>query len=317
MVSDQKRVESAAETTTAPLSEGERALWFLQLLNPESAAYNIPRGATIRGALDSAAFRSAWQRLMDRHPVLRSTLSWSDGEPVRLIREAMPVDFEELDASEWAEPDVSEYLLRESSRPFDLERTPPMRIRVLKRSPEEHILLPVWHHTAADLWSIGVMMYELDAIYPAEVEGEPAALRSPKVQYADFVREQAELLDGPEGQRLWEFWRRQLEGAPQVLDLPTDRPRPAVQPWQGDTVAQRFPADLAANLRAVAAEKETTLHALSAAVFAVLLHRYTSQQDFLIGSPRAGRSRRYFQTVGYFVNPILIRIDASGDPSFS
>jgi non-ribosomal peptide synthetase component F len=317
VASDHTTADIPATAAICPLSQGQRALWFLQQLNPESAAYNIARAGTIRGDLNVSAFQSAWQRLTARHASLRSTFSLRDGEPVRVIHNHMPVAFEALDASDWSPAAVSEYLSREAAVPFDLTRGPLMRVKILKRSREEHKGLAVWHHTVTDLWSLGIMLYEMDAIYAAETAGVSAPLPPLTVAYADYVREQADTLAGPEGERLWSFWHRQLADAPQVLDLPTDQPRPAIQSWQGSSVVRRLPVGLATQLRRVAAQMKTTLHALSLSAFAALVHRYTSQDDFLIGTPRAGRSRKHFPVVGYFVNPIVIRINASGNPSFA
>ena len=161
--------------------------------------------------------------------------------------------------------------------------------------PDDHIFLLAVHHIVGDFWSLVLVIEEMQALYPAECAGRPAALPAPAKQYRDFVRWQTEMLAGPEGERLWPYWERQLAGVPTVLDLPTDRPRPPVFSRRGGAVPWRLEPDLMRRLKALAASEGTTLYTVLLAAFQVLLGRYTGQDDFLVGSPFAGRSRPGFR----------------------
>ena len=217
----------------------------------------------------------------------------------------------------WSEEALRQRLEEEAHRPFDLERGPLVRMHLFRRAPDDHIFLLGVHHIIGDFWSLVLVIEEMQALYPAECDGRPAALPAPARQYRDFVRWQAELLAGPEGERLWEYWERQLAGAPTVLDLPTDRPRPPVFSRRGGAVPWRLAPDLVRRLKALAATEGTTLYTVLLAAFQVQLGRYTGQEDFLVGCPFAGRSRPGFEDViGYFINMLPLRADLSGDPPF-
>ena len=217
----------------------------------------------------------------------------------------------------WSEEELRERLEEEAHRPFDLERGPLVRMHLFRRAADDHIFLLTVHHIVGDFWSLVLVLEEMQALYPAECDGRPAALPAPAREYRDFVRWQADLLAGPEGERLWEYWERQLAGAPTVLDLPTDRPRPPVFSRRGGAVPWRLGPDLVRRLKALAASEATTLYAVLLAAFQVQLGRYTGQEDFLVGCPFAGRSRPGFEDViGYFINMLPLRADLSGDPPF-
>ena len=300
-----------------PLSYGQRALWFLQQVAPESAAYNLVHAARIPTELDIPALRRAFQKLVDRHPALRTTFAAPHGEPVQRVHEHMEVSFQVEDASTWSEEYLNARLAEEVYRPFDLERGPLMRVKLFTRSPQDHILVLGMHHIVTDLWSLAVFLHELGVLYTAEKTGVPASLKPLPAQYTDFVHWQAEMLAGPEGERLWEFWRKQLAGELPVLDLPTDRPRPPIQTDRGAAQTIHFSAELTQRLKSLARAHGVPLHTALLAAFQVLLHRYTGQEDILIGSLKAGRNWKLARVVGYFVNPVVIRGDLSGNPPFA
>ncbi|RMF27868.1 MAG: non-ribosomal peptide synthetase, partial [Chloroflexi bacterium] len=192
-----------------------------------------------------------------------------------------------------------------------------MRVVLFTRAPDDHILLLAMHHIVTDMWSLALMMYEMDLLYQAERSGRPASLKPLRAQYADHVRRQAEMLSGPEGERLWAFWRDALAGELPALDLPTDRPRPPTLSGRGSLRSLRLGADLTQALKALARAHGTTLYTTLLAAFQVLLHRYTGQDDILVGSPKAGRTRRMARVVGYFINPVVLRANVSDNPTFS
>ena len=200
---------------------------------PESSVYNVSFAGRIRSDLDIPAFRRALQALLDRHPSLRTTFAVHAGKPVQQIHDHQPVHFEVTDASTWCEDELQTRLAEETQRPFDLERGPVMRVSLFTRSAQEHILLLVIHHIVVDFWSLAVILNELAVLYLADQAGRPASLPPLDLQYTDFVRWQDRMLAGPAGERLWDYWKKQLAGPLPVLNLPTDRPRPPIQMFRG------------------------------------------------------------------------------------
>ncbi|HSF41305.1 MAG TPA: non-ribosomal peptide synthase/polyketide synthase [Thermoanaerobaculia bacterium] len=297
------------ETGEHPLSWGQRSLWFLDRLAPESAAYVIAGAARILGDLDAKTLRRAVQGLVDRHPVLRATFAAVSGEPVLRVAAQAEAGFVHLDASGWSAEEVRRRLHEEAFRPFDLEHGPVLRAALLDRGDEKLLVLSV-HHIAADFWSIAVLARDLGALCRGE---DPPR---PEVLYTDFARRQERRLESPWGERLWDHWRERLSGAP-PLDLPTDRPRPPVQTFRGGTRTARLGAEA---VRALAAEHGTTPFVVLLAAFQALLGRWNGQEDFLVGSPTSGRTGSgpnsvVNSVVGYFVNPVALRADLSGDPA--
>ncbi|MCA1616820.1 MAG: amino acid adenylation domain-containing protein, partial [Acidobacteria bacterium] len=271
-------VAAASESADEhPLSYGQRALWFLHQLAPESAAYNLSFAARVRSALDVAALRRSVQTLADRHPSLRTTFETNQGEPRQRVHARAELSFREEDAALWDEAELRERTAEESRRPFDLERGPLLRVVLFKLPAREHLLLVTAHHVVADSWSLGVLAHELGLVYESERDGVPAPLAPLPIQYGDYARRQADTLAGPAGERLRAYWQRQLGGG-----------------------------------------SDATLYTVLLAAFQTLLHRYTGQQDILVGSPTTGRSRSDLAgLVGYFVNPLVMRADFSARPTFA
>ncbi len=309
------RLEPAGpDSGTFPLSDGQKALWFLWRLEPDSAAYNIPTAVRVVSPLDTAAFRAAFQALVDRHPALRMTFAVEDGEPVQKVHERMAVAFTEADAADWSEEALLARLDAEANRPFDLEAGPLLRVHLFRRSDSEHVLLLSMHHIVSDFWSVAVLARELGALYAGKAaELPPAALR-----FTDIVRWQREMFAGAEGEKLARYWAESLSGELPALDLPADRPRPPVQTYRGAAVTFRLAPELTRRVKALGQERQATLYMTLLAAFQALLHRYSGQTDLIVGSPSAGRGRaRLAGVVGYFVNPVVLRADISRDPSFS
>ncbi|HEY9285640.1 MAG TPA: MupA/Atu3671 family FMN-dependent luciferase-like monooxygenase, partial [Pyrinomonadaceae bacterium] len=301
-----------------PLSHGQRALWFLHQLDPQNPAYNITAAARILSDLDAEALRRAWQALVERHASLRTTFAQGDGEPAQYVRPHAAACFSHEDASGWGETVLSERVAAEGSRPFVLEEGPLLRVNLFTRSEREHLLLLVVHHTVADFWSLSLLVDELGRLYDAERTGGEARLAPLALNYTDYARRQAEFLDGAGGARGWAYWERQLAGAPSVLNLPTDRPRPPVQTFRGAAHAFGLDAELTRRLKEFAREGGGTLYMTLLAAFQVLLHRYTGQDDLLVGSPASGRDRAELaRLVGYFINPVVLRARLGDNPSFA
>ena len=300
-----------------PLSAGQRALWFLHQLAPESSAYNIASAARIRGRLDVAALRGAFRTLVERHPSLRTRFGAAQGIPRQQVLERDEVHFVQEDLSAAAEAEVSRRLVEEAHRPFDLVGGPLFRVNLFRRSDEEHLLLIVAHHIVIDLWSLAVLTGELDALYASALKGEAAPLDPLPLDYSDFVSWQDEALAGPAGEALWEYWRQKLGGELSVLNLPTDRPRPLVQTYRGAHHTLKLGRELTREVKALSRVYGVTLYMTLLAAFQALLYRYTGQSDILVGTPSAGRTRPEFAgVVGYFVNPLVMRAAVSGGASF-
>ncbi|HEY0734854.1 MAG TPA: amino acid adenylation domain-containing protein [Herpetosiphonaceae bacterium] len=305
-----------ANTSEQRLSRGQKALWLLHQLSPESAAYNIPSAARIRGDLDLQALERAFQALLERHPELRTTFSAPRGEPMQQAQEQR-ISFAVTDATEWSQTTLDQRLVAEANCTFDLARGPLVRVQLFRRSAAEHILLFVVHHIVADLWSLAVLTQELGALYAAELRQTAAALPPLNLRYTDYVRCQEEILGGPGGERLWSYWQRQLKNAPAVLNLPTDHPRPPVQTYRGAAHGFTLSPELTRRLKALAESQRATLYMTLLAAFGVLLYHYTEQDDIALGSPTAGRNRAELaNVVGYFVNPIVLRTQFGGNPGF-
>jgi amino acid adenylation domain-containing protein len=306
------------EVTEPPLSYGQRSLWFLYQLAPLSGAYNVSSVVRIRSALALGALRRALQKIVDRHDTLRTTFQSEGGEPFQQVRENVEVSLREVDISSWDDEFLDDYLTEEVHHPFNLEQGPLMKVILFSRSTHDHFLLVVVHHIVVDLWSLGVLIYELGLFYRAELDSTEAPLDLLPVRYADYVYWQRGLLAGQEGERLWSYWQSQLAGDLGTLDLPTDRPRPSFQTFRGASQPICLSMDLTQALRSLGQNHRATLYITLQAIFHALLHRYTGQADILVGSPMAGRSAAELsRLIGYFVNLVVLRADLSGNPTFN
>ncbi len=300
----------------APLSHGQKALWFLQRLSPENPAYNLVFAARILTALDLRAWRAAYSALIDRHPVLRTTFGEEGGQPVQRVHRRADLSLRVEDASCLGEEQLGERLAREVYRPFDLGKGPLLRVVMLQRSGEETIWIQALHHIVTDMWSLALLLAELGHLYAAEVAGKPPALRPLQSTYIDHVLRQEKLLAGPEGQELWAYWRERLQGDLPVLCLPTDRPRPAFQTAHAAARTIRLGPGLTRALKDLGCAEGVRLFDILLTAFYVLLYRYTGQTDLLVGSPKASRELGNANVFGYFINPVVLRADLSAGPTF-
>ncbi|HEV7517943.1 MAG TPA: amino acid adenylation domain-containing protein, partial [Thermoanaerobaculia bacterium] len=299
------------------LSYGQRGLWVLSRLAPESSAYHIAAAARLSPAFDMAALRRALRALGERHPILRATFHEVAGEPVQRIGGVEQLELSEICATSLSEGEREERLGAEACRPFALATELPVHAVVLHCSPDEDRLLLVLHHLVADFWTLALLARELSALYQAEHAGGEVALRRPGLSYADYVGQQRELVLGAEGEKLWEYWRQQLAGPLPVLNLPTDRPRPAVQTYAGSSVSLRLSRERTQGVSGFVRRQRTTLFTVLLTAFSAWLHRYTGQRDLVLGTPAAGRRRKELAaTAGYFVNPLVIRVGLPDETSF-
>lgn len=300
-----------------PLSLGQKALWLVQQMAPDSAAYNIARAVRIRSAVDADALRRSFQALVNLHPSLRTVFPLSEGQPIQQVQGAMEVCFKAVDASGWTEAEIEKALIEQNQLPFDLVTGPLFRIHLYSRSPREHVLHLCVHHIVADLWSMMLILKQVTATYEKYSKGQDAELISPECCYAEFVSWQQEQLANDGDERLWSFWKQQLTGDLDPLDLPLNKERPPVQSFHGSSHSFSLGNALTNKLREFCSRNEATLFMGALATFQTLLHRLTGQTKILVGSPSAGRPQAAFaHVVGYFVNPLPLRADFSRSPSF-
>jgi natural product biosynthesis luciferase-like monooxygenase protein len=300
-----------------PLSYGQRALWFLQQLAPDSGAYNVKLAARISAGVDAKALRNAFQLLVNRHPSLRTVFPTFKGKPVQQVQECQVVNFTEADASALNPEQLRRRLSEESHKPFDLERGPLLCIHLFKSSPHEHVLLLTMHHIVVDFWSVALILSELSTLYAAGQRCADEILLPLEFQYLDYANWQIEMLAGSEGERLWTYWRQQLTGKLTPLNLPTDRPRRQVQTFRGAARAFKLGARLTTQLKVLAISEAADMFTLLLAAFQSLLYLYTAQADILVGSPPVGQRRAGFErVVGFFHNPVVLRANLSGNLTF-
>ncbi|WP_122659862.1 non-ribosomal peptide synthetase, partial [Pseudomonas viridiflava] len=299
-----------------PLSFAQQRLWFLAQMDGGNEAYNIPMALSLEGALDVTALTRALARIVERHETLRSRFVAS-GDSAQVLFVPTPADARLLvEDIRHAPLSLDACLRAEAVAPFDLAHGPLIRAHLLQVADERHVLLLTVHHIVADGWSMGVLTQELLALYPAFCQEQPDPLPPLAIQYADYAVWQRRWLTGERLQHQAAYWRQVLEGAPTLLTLPTDRPRPAQQDFAGASLALQLDTRLAADLRKLAQHQGVTLYMALMAAWATTLTRLSGQAEVVIGSPVAGRGRTELEDlVGLFVNTLAVRIDTSNSPS--
>ena len=300
-----------------PASFAQQRLWFLDQLQPGSAAYNIPTAVRLVGVLDVGLLRRALNEVVRRHESLRTTFAATGGVPFQVIAPEVLLDVP-IHQAGGGDPEVEALLLvaAEARRPFDLAVGPLIRASLIRVGEREHIVAVTIHHIVSDGWSVGVLIREVAALYDAFRAGKTSPLPDPVLQYADYAAWQRGWLRGEALDLQLDYWKGRLGGVPH-LELPTDRPRPAAPSGVGGERSTTIPAATLAAVRAVGRKEGATLYMALLAAFEVLLHRYTGQVDFAVGTPIAGRTRSEMEDlIGLFVNTLVLRADLAGDPSF-
>ena len=313
-------IESVSRKNDLPLSFAQRRLWFFDQLKPNSAVYNIPMAMKISGPLNIQALQKALDAIVSRHEVLRTTFAPVDGVPVQEIATTRSLELKIIDLShvpaDEREAEVQRPLIAETCRPFNLSVDLMLRGTLLKVEPTEYVLLIVLHHIASDGWSMEVLSRELAALYEAFSGGKPSPLAGLSVQYVDFSVWQRQWFQGKVLETQLSYWEKQLRGIP-ALQLPTDRPRPAIQTFRGKRQSLVLPNTLSDDLKSLSGNEGVTLFMTMLAAFQVLLYRYTGQEDIGVGSPIANRTRPEVEgLIGFFANTLVLRTDLSGKPSF-
>lgn len=307
-------------TSHHPLSFAQQRLWFLYQLTPNNPFYNVPAAIRLSGNLDQTALERAFNCIVQRHATLRTRFVVRDGEPAQIILSNVQVDFSTVDlhmVPSHERDQISQQLAAaEAHHPFNLTVDAPLRVSLLQFEPTEALLLLTMHHIVADGWSIGVLIRELAHFYAALVEGRTPSLPALPIQYTDFVYWQYSWLQGEVLEHQLAYWRNQLRDLP-MLNLPSDRPRPAVQTYRGATQPLQISPSLTQQLVSLSQQAGVSLFMTLLAAFQTLLHRYTEQDDIAVGVPIANRHHSDLEgLIGFFVNSLVMRSDLSGNPTF-
>lgn len=305
----------------APLSFAQERLWYLDQLEPGTATYNIPSAIKIRGALELDILKRSLNEIVCRYEILRTRFTIKNDTPVQIVEPSVALDLPLVDFSHlpdgMRETELTQYLQSEANHPFDLAKAPLLRTVCIRICETEHVLFFMAHHTIFDGSSLGIMLSEIATLYNAFLAGKPSPLAQLPSQYADYAIWQRCQLNESELQRLLEYWRERLSGDLPTLQMPTDRPRPPRQTYRGSVETIQFPGTLVDNLTEIGRQDGATLFMVMLAAFNVLLHRYTGQDDFIVGAPMNGRNRPEFErAIGFYVNTLALRTDVSGDPTF-
>ncbi|MFJ6017422.1 amino acid adenylation domain-containing protein [Streptomyces sp. NPDC092952] len=313
---DQDAVEVFEDELRHPLTQNQKALWFLRQLNPEGYAYNIGGAVEVRVALDPDLMFEAVRCMVARHPALRTNFLTVDGVPLQQISPEADADvaFFDVRDQEWEE--IHRTIVAEYRKPYDLERDPLFRFRLFKRGEDRWVIMKAVHHIVSDAISTFTFIEELLAVYEGLRQGQAPSLPPVTARYLDFLNAQNRFLAGPAAPRMFDYWRTHLPAEVPTLELPVDKPRPAVQTHNGASEFFVLDTGLTARVHTLAREHDVTPFMVLLSAYYVLLQRYSGQDQVIVGSPVTGRTEQEFASVyGYFVNPLPLHADLSDDPS--
>ncbi|BAZ22953.1 non-ribosomal peptide synthase [Kalymmatonema gypsitolerans NIES-4073] len=314
-------IQPRTHSEQLPLSWAQERLWFLNQLGGASATYNMPGAVRISGQFNIHAFQQALSEIIRRHEVLRTSFQTVNGIPIQVIHPQATTQINVIELQQFPQQEretlLQQLAQQEAINPFDLEIAPLIRCSLLQLDATEFVLLLTMHHIVSDGWSIGVLIQELSSFYQAFCAQQPSPLPELPIQYADFAVWQRQWLSGSVLETQLNYWLSQLHGAPELLQLPTDRPRPSVQTYHGATYNSTLNTDLIQKLQTLSRESGTTLFMTLHAAFATLLYRYSGQSDILVGTPIANRNRSEIESlIGFFVNTLVLRTRFEDNPSF-
>ena len=314
-------IQPADRGSDLPLSFAQQRLWFLDQLAPGSANYNIPTILRLKGRLNVAVLERCVQEILKRHEVLRTTFSERREGPVQTIHEETNFSFPMEDLSHLPKTEAEEKARQiagaDAQTGFDLAKGPLFRGQLIKLAEQDHVLVFNLHHTITDGWSMGILIKEVALLYPAFLKDEPSSLPALPIQYADYAVWQRNWLQGKVLEKQLDFWKERIGENPPVLELPTDRPRPAVQTFNGQTLQLNLSAERAAQLKKFSQKEGATLFMTLLAAFQTLLHRYSGQDQILVGSPIANRTQSATEPlIGFFVNTLTLKADFNSVRTF-
>lgn len=310
-------ISQISQSEAIPLSFAQQRVWFIEQLEPNNLTYIIPEAVKLQGQLNIEVLQKSLDAIVAHHAILRTTfITAADGSPIQVIQPPRPVELEIIQLSSPSQ--ISPILNQAAQKPFNLASDLMLRASLLQLDSQAHILVIAMHHIAADGWSMGIFWQQLAAVYAAFLAGKLSPLTPLPIQYADFAIWQRQQLSGTQLESELAYWKHQLADATTVLELPTDKPRSPVQTYRGESHTLKLAPTLSKALTAISRQHHVTLFMTLLAAFGTMLHRYTGQQDILIGSPIAGRNRAELeQLIGFFINTVVLRTSFTGDPNFS
>nr|WP_267255905.1 condensation domain-containing protein [Nostoc sphaeroides] len=318
--SSSESIQPVPRQGNIPLSFAQQRLWFLSQLEPNSSAYNIPTAVRLTGKLNVAALSKSLNEIIRRHEILRTTFTVVDGEAIQVIAKGENFTFSVIDlqvlSEEKKQQEVSKLAALEAQKPFDLLQGQLLRASLLQLAETEYVVLLTMHHIVSDGWSTGIFIQELTALYTAFSQGQPSPIPDLPIQYADFAIWQRQWLQGEVLQTQLNYWKQQLGGNLPILELPSDRPRPAIQSNNGATQRFQLSKSLTEKLKNLSNQEGVTLYMTLLAAFKVLLYRYTQQEDIIVGTPIANRDRTEIEgLIGFFVNTLVMRTNLANNPT--
>ncbi|HZI73802.1 MAG TPA: condensation domain-containing protein, partial [Gemmatimonadales bacterium] len=314
-------IPRAERSGALPLSYAQERLWFLDQFQPGNDFYNVPMGFRLKGELDAGVLKKSLAEIVRRHEVLRTRFVAQAGGPAQQVMESVELEMPVVDLRhlepEAREAQAGRKAADEGRKAFDLGRGPLLRVVLVRLADMEHMLVVTMHHSVIDAWSLNIFQKELAALYEAYRSGRKPSLKELPIQYGDYAVWQRQWLQGEVLERQMGYWKKQLEGMPGALELPTDRPRPAVQSFEGGLEMRSVAPELWEGLKRLSRQEGATLFMTLLAAYEVLLARYSGQQDFAVGTPVANRSRMETEgLIGFFLNTLVMRAKLGGKPSF-
>ncbi|MEH2267248.1 MAG: amino acid adenylation domain-containing protein [Nostoc sp.] len=315
-----QRIVPATRNQNLPLSFAQQRLWFLEQFLPDNPLYNLPQTFHLVGQVNLSALEQSVNEIIRRHEVLRTTFTFLDGQPVQIIAPTVTVPLHRIDlrslSDSQKDTEIKRLTIEECQRPFNLNHGPLVRTTLLQLGAEEYVLLLNIHHIVFDGWSVGTFFRELRLLYQAFVNGQPSPLAELPIQYADFALWQRQWLQGKVLSEQLDYWKQQLADLP-ILQLPSDRPRPAIQTYRGTRQPLTLSKSLSETLTRFSQQEGVTLFMTLLAAFQTLLFRYTSSADIQVGSLIANRHHQEIESlIGFFVNTLVLRSDFSDSPTF-
>jgi len=304
-----------------PLSPAQERIWFMEQLNAGEPAYNEAEAVRLKGKLDVEALERAFNIIVERHEILRTTIEARDGRPGMVIHETWPLKFKRINlqplVASKREAELAQLLITEPRLPYRLDAEPAVRVTIVRLDDEDHALIMMLHHIVCDSASLGILWRELASLYEAARSGEPSPLPPLPIQYGDYAVWQRQPRQQERFAEDIAFWKEQLRGAPAQLDQPSDRPRPAVCSFRGTKRLFAFDAALANDLRRLCRQQQASLFTVFAGAFSTVMHRYTGQDEILVGVPIAARERPELRPlIGFLIDTHVLRTDLSGNPTF-
>ncbi|MBW4625289.1 MAG: AMP-binding protein [Brasilonema octagenarum HA4186-MV1] len=311
------KLEPISRNQELPVCLAQERLWFLDQLEPGNPFYNVPIAVHLTGELNLTTLEQSLNEVVRRHQALRTSFSEVQGRPIQVIAPTLKITLPVTDLPGASVESALRIATEFAQQPFDLSQAPLLRAKLLRLTQQEHMLLLVMHHIISDGWSIGILIQELAEIYKSFSKGLPSPLPELTIQYADFAYWQKQWLQGEVLNNQVTYWKQQLRGSLPILQLPTDRPRPAIQTFTGEKQFFAFPKALSEAVNNLNRQESVTQFMTLLTVFKILLYCYSNQEEIIVGSPVAGRIRAETQgLIGFFINTLVLRTDLLGNPSF-